>query len=138
MSFRIQCTMYRIHCVRFSGRINSPRFSRRPYWSDATKTNLMRFKLSQCNARTSIRTSYNVLCTRTSDARFLKVIKWIAAVYLCVFRQWDGFLICLKWSSNVFYHCLIYQHQFSMLCSKNIKYFFLVRSHVKRRHCLYL
>lgn len=51
--------------------------------------------LSQCNARTSVLTLINsALCTCKSDARFLKVVRWIAVIYACDLRPWDCCSTC--------------------------------------------
>ena len=90
-SFRMPCTVSRIRCMRYSSRIKSSK----KWTCTLFRRHRMLSKLSQCNARTLVRTSCNVLCTRKSDAWFLKVVKWIAAVYESVLWPWDCCSMCL-------------------------------------------
>lgn len=72
---------------------------------------IRRSNLSQCNAQTFVRRFYNVLCTRKSDVRFSKVVRWITAVYVCVLRPWDYCLTCYCILATLHYHCTTYQPQ---------------------------
>ena len=58
------------HAFQSSHKVSSKRWACKPFSRDR-----MRSKLSECNARTSVRTSCSILCTRKSDARFFKVVR---------------------------------------------------------------
>lgn len=44
----------------------------------------MQSKLLQRNAQTLVEMFYKVMCIHKSDAGFLKIVRYIAAVYACV------------------------------------------------------
>lgn len=69
----IRCTSPRIRCMRFSARINSPGNCGHAHYSDATKCDPNHH--SATPHKTLVRTFFNVLYNRKSDARFLKVVR---------------------------------------------------------------
>ena len=91
--------------IAFSVHIKCPQNSWHAHYSDAITYDPnyrtlfrhyhIRSKLSQCDIRTLVWTSCNVLSTCKSDVRFLKVVRWIAAIYTCVLWPWDCCSTCL-------------------------------------------
>lgn len=82
-------------CI-YSGRIKSPKKSGYVQYSDTTECD--RSKLSQYdpkNARTLVQTFYNNLYTSKTDARYLKVVRWIVDVYSFVLWPSDCCSTCL-------------------------------------------
>lgn len=55
----------------------------------------MQSKLLQCNVRTLVQMSYNVLYNRRSDVWFVKVIRWVTAVYASVLQLLQCFTVIL-------------------------------------------
>lgn len=100
--------------MRFCGRINSPQNSGHTHYLEQPKAI---GKLLQCNARTLVGTFYNVLCTLKSDARFLKIVRLILAVYVC---PWDCCSTCLMQFYNLSLSLKDLSVSVSMLCHKYI------------------
>lgn len=94
-SSRIRCTMYRIRCMRFSGCIKSRQNSRLAHNSDATECD----QNSAIQRTIIIQTSCKVLCTRKSDAGFLKVV--------CLCMCFATMRLSLNVSLLILQHCTI-------------------------------
>lgn len=68
------------------------------YWTCTLfRRDRMRSKSLQCHARTLVRQFYNVLCTRKSNARFLKIIRQNYSCLSALVRLWlNGSHVILK------------------------------------------
>lgn len=69
-----------IRLMRFSARIKSLNI----VTCILFRRDRMRSKFSQYNERTSVRMSYNILCSCENDIWFLKAVRRIASIFACV------------------------------------------------------